>query len=207
MRAQYKEIIGIVILAVFFIVGAILSQRFSGEISRYLDFGIWGMAVYVAAGTLSTVIAPVNTVPLIPIAAALWGPFATALLSILAWWLGSLIAFFIARRYGRPLAARFVNMERVGEYEKILPERYVFWNIAFLRMAVPVDILSYAIGLFTSVGFTTYALATLIGVIPFAFVFAYAAQAPLPLQIGAMVLAAGALYTGYRRVKRLGKSK
>jgi len=196
-----KEILGVGVLLMFFIGGAVFSQRFSGEISQYLDFGLVGMATYVAAGIVATVVALVSTIPLIPIASELWGPLTTALLSIFAWGIGSIVAFLIARGYGRPLVARFADMEKVGKYEKALEGKYLFWNIVFLRMAVPVDILSYAIGLFSSVRLSTYALATFIGITPFAFVFSYVSRAPLILQIGAGLFAALAVYLGYGRVK------
>lgn len=197
-----KEIITLAILGLFFIAGAFFSQKFSGEIVRYLDFGAVGTLVYVLAGIAATVVASVSTVPLIPIAAALWGPFATAILSIVAWGTGSIIAFVIARKYGRPLVAKFADLEKIERYERALEGKYLFWNMVFLRLAVPVDILSYAIGLFASVSLRSYALATFIGITPFAFVFAYAARAPLLLQAGAGLLAGVAVYLGYRRVRR-----
>lgn len=68
-------------------------------------------------------------------------------------------------------------------------------------MAVPVDILSYAIGLFASVSLRSYILATFMGITPFAFVFPYAARASLWLQILGGILALIAVYLGYRRVR------
>ncbi|HYF10434.1 MAG TPA: VTT domain-containing protein [Candidatus Paceibacterota bacterium] len=195
------ETAGVLVLAVFFIIGALLSQRFSEEIVRYLDFGIAGMAAYVLAGIIATVIAPVSTLPLLPVGVVLWGPLWAAVLSILGWGIGAMIAFMIARRF-RALAARFVDMEKVGKYEKALAGPYLFWNIVFLRMAIPTDILSYAIGLFTSMGAGQYTLATFLGITPFAFVFAYASEASLWFQLGAGLLVLLVIYIGYRKIQK-----
>ncbi|OHA84734.1 MAG: hypothetical protein A2408_01665 [Candidatus Yonathbacteria bacterium RIFOXYC1_FULL_52_10] len=193
------EIAGVVVFALFFAGGAFLAGEFSDAVSRYLDFGIAGMAGYVFVGIIATVIAPVSTVALIPFAAVLWGPVTTALLSVVGWTIGSVVAYVIARRFGKPFVARFVDLRTIERYEHALGEKYLFWNIVLLRMAVPVDILSYAVGLFTSVKLSVYVAATIIGILPFAFIFAYAAQATLNFQIviGGVVLAT--IYLGYRK--------
>lgn len=48
-----------------------------------------------------------------------------------------------------------------------------FWLLVFLRMILPVDFLSYAIGLLSQINFWKFSLATFIGVIPFSFLFSY----------------------------------
>jgi uncharacterized membrane protein YdjX (TVP38/TMEM64 family) len=58
-------------------------------------------------------------------------------------------------------------------FEKTLPEKNIFWTVVMLRLMVPVDVLSYAVGLFSKMKSSTYFWATLLGVIPFAFIFAY----------------------------------
>ena len=63
-------------------------------------------------------------------------------------------------------------------------------------MVLPVDILSYALGLFTTIKTWKYILATFIGVIPFAFIFSYAGMVNIYYQIGAFVLAALVLLLG-----------
>jgi len=70
-------------------------------------------------------------------------------------------------------------------------------------MAIPVDVLSYTLGLFTSISFSRYLLATFIGVIPFAFFFAYAAGFPTVLQVISAILAIEVLIIGYKRWSRV----
>ena len=195
-----KEIIGALILLLFFASSILATQEFSSVIVEYFNPGILGMTAYILAGTLPTVIAPISTVALIPLAVMIWGPTTTAIMSIIGWTIGSVIAFMVARRFGKPLLVRFVDLRDIERYERVLGEKYVFWNILFLRMVIPVDILSYAIGLFTSINIGTYTLTTIIGITPFAFIFSYTAHAPFLFQVGAGILILLAIYLGYRKV-------
>jgi len=52
-----------------------------------------------------------------------------------------------------------------------------FWWIVLLRAIIPVDALSYAIGLFSRVSLWKYSLATFIGMVPMAFIISYAGEA------------------------------
>jgi uncharacterized membrane protein YdjX (TVP38/TMEM64 family) len=198
-----REIRGVVLLGVIFIAAAYLSERFQDGIAEYLDFGHWGMAVYALAGILATVIVPLTAVPLIPAAVVLWGPWVTALLNITGWMAGSMIAFAVARRWGKSFVERFVNFEKVSRYEKALGERNLFWNVIFLRILVPADILSYALGIFTRMSAGKYALATLVGITPLALVLPHLAQISLRYQIIAGAILVAMLYFGYNRIKKM----
>jgi len=68
-------------------------------------------------------------------------------------------------------------------FENNFSDKNLFWTVALLRIIVPVDILSYAIGLFSEMNSTPFFFATLIGVTPFAFIFAYAGTLPVRLQL------------------------
>lgn len=197
-----KEIIGIIIITAFFLAGTFVAKEYAGYIALYLDYGVPSMLVYMCVGIFATVVAPVSTLPLIPIAVALWGPFVTGTLSVIAWSIGSVIAFLIARRFGKPIIAHFVNLEKISKYENVLGEKYLFWDLILLRAAVPVDILSYAVGLFTSIGIGAYTLATFIGIIPFAFIFSYASRAPFLMQFLFGILAITVMYFGYRKIHK-----
>lgn len=201
LTQKTADLLKLVLLVLFFILAIFLSQYYQEEIVKYLDFGYLGMLIYILLGIISTVIAPVSTLALIPIATALWGGLVTALLNIIAWTLGAIIAFLISRRYGKPLVEKYSNVEKINKYEKVLGTKYIFWNLVALRMMLPVDILSYAIGLFTSVKLTTYASATFIGVIPFAFILAYTPTLSPAFQIGVGVFTLFIIYLGYKKIK------
>jgi len=196
-----KEIAGVVIVIALFIGASYFSNEYSDAIEDMVSLrGGIGIALYVGIIMIATIIAPINAVPLIPVAVLIWGSFTTAVLSILGWMLGSLFAFWIARRYGRRVVEHFVNLEKITRIEKMIPNEHLFISIILLRMALPVDILSYTLGMFTNIRFPTYFWATLIGITPFAFIFAYAATLPVSYQIIAGIVVLVFLYAAYKRV-------
>jgi uncharacterized membrane protein YdjX (TVP38/TMEM64 family) len=69
-------------------------------------------------------------------------------------------------------------------------------------MAIPADVLSYALGLLVMMPYTHYFLATLIGVTPFALIFAYATTLATPFIVGALILALLASTAGIWWIKR-----
>lgn len=185
-----KEFLGSSIIVALFLISALFSQAFDQEIRDALTaYQFFGIVLYVFAGFVATIIAPISSVFLIPLAVTLWGPLATALLSIFAWGLGSVVAYYLARTFGRPLVEHFADLSNVDKVGRVLPQKKIFIWIVLARMAMPVDILSYALGLFLKVPYRTYTLATIIGIAPFAFVFSYASSAPPIYIAGAGILA------------------
>lgn len=132
-----------------------------------------GAAIYVVVVAASVVVMPFSSLPLLPLAARSYGVVATALLSAAGWWIGCLIAFAIAR-LGRGYLERFTSLEAVDRMEDRVPRDVGFGGIVVLRMILPVDLVSFALGLLKRLPFRTYAVASLIGILPFAFVWSYA---------------------------------
>ncbi|MCR4284127.1 MAG: VTT domain-containing protein [Parcubacteria group bacterium] len=183
-KETLKNIIAIIIIIALFIIVSYLTQSYS-EIIREMVIldGILGMLLYVFITVVAVVFAPVSTLPFLAIASVLWGGFISAVLSIIGWTIGSAIAFNLARKYGRPLVSKFINIKKIERFENIVPSKHVFWTIVFLRLALPVDLLSYALGLLTKIPFSVFMYATVIGLTPFAFLFAYAVELPTSYQI------------------------
>ncbi|MBI1813174.1 TVP38/TMEM64 family protein [Candidatus Peregrinibacteria bacterium] len=132
-----------------------------------------GAALYVVLVITSIVVLPLSSLPLLPVAARIFGVWMTAILSIIGWWLGCLIAFQIAR-FGRKYLEKFASLSAVDRLEQKIPKDIGFAGIVILRMILPVDVTSFALGLLRHLSFSTYAIASLIGIIPFAFVWSYA---------------------------------
>lgn len=132
-----------------------------------------GALVYVLAGAASVVLLPLSSLPLVPLAARLWGVWVAGALSAAGWWLGALLAFWIAR-LARPSLERFVSLSALDRLERSLPPDVGFAAIVVLRIILPVDVTSFALGLLRELRFITYATASLVGIIPFAFVWSYA---------------------------------
>lgn len=180
-----NNVISILVILAAFIVASWLGKTFiETAFQSELLTGRFGVVAYVVFVTLNAVIvAPVGAVPLIPLATEIWGMVPTALFNIIGWTIGSIIAFGIARVFGRPYVERLVGAKNLDKSEKYFPQNALFWNVVLLRMILPVDILSYGLGLFSTLRLSSYTLATLIGVTPFAFIFSYAATLPLTYQL------------------------
>lgn len=188
-KDKIQSAIGILIIIIFFILSSYIVQSNLEYVRGLIGYNIWSMVLYILIAIIATVIAPVSALPLLPVASNVWGWLVTAILSIIGWTLGALIAFALARKYGVPLVKKFVSLDKIARFERLIPKENLFWGIVFLRMAVPVDVLSYVLGLFSHIRFRTYAIATLIGILPFAFVFAYLGRLPFSYQIFALYMA------------------
>ena len=81
--------------------------------------------------------------------------------------IGTSIAFFLARTYKEPLLERFVTLRRIHELEKEISGKKEFMAIlAFRLFTVPVvDISSYIAG-FTRISYKKFALATFQATLP-----------------------------------------
>ena len=189
LKQKSRAFIEILVIIILFILSSYIIQTNIEFFEYFMNNKLLGMAVYLIITIIAIVIAPVSTMALLPLAANLWGTVITAILSIVGWTIGSLIAFVLARKYGVPLVKKFVSLEKINKIEKMIPKKNLFWSIVFLRITIPVDILSYALGLFSKIKTLPYLLATIIGTIPFAFIYSYLGKMPFYYQIMAVILA------------------
>lgn len=134
---------------------------------------VLGAVIYLAVLVASVVLLPMSSLPLLPLATRCFGVPLTALLSAAGWWIGCLIAFQIAR-VGRAHLERITSMAAIDRIEEKIPGDVGFGGIVVLRMILPVDVVSFALGLLKRLRFRTYAVASLVGILPFAFVWSYA---------------------------------
>ncbi len=187
----------LMLVFILFIILSYFVQTNTDIVRTYIRDDYIGIILYIIITIIAVVIAPISATPLLPIASNLWGWFAAALLSIFGWTMGALIAFFLARRYGLPLVKKIVPLKRLKKVEDQIPQDNLFWLVVLMRMAVPVDLLSYALGLFTKMKYKDYILATIIGISPFAFVLAYLGEVPVLYQVMAFIVAFSLLIVGY----------
>ncbi|MFB6181499.1 MAG: TVP38/TMEM64 family protein [Candidatus Magasanikbacteria bacterium] len=192
-----KNIIVTTLVIALFVVSAYYSQQYTAQLKQFIGGdNIYSMSIYVLITIIAIVVAPIGTVPLVPMVGNMWGWFVGGLLSIIGWTVGGIIAFVLAKKYGYPLVSRLASVEKIQKIESNLPEKSRFWLVVFLRMAIPVDVLSYGLGLFSKMNTWKYAAATFIGVSPFGFLMAYAGTAPLWFQILAIALGVVAFLVG-----------
>jgi uncharacterized membrane protein YdjX (TVP38/TMEM64 family) len=196
-----KELLLVAIIGGLFLAASYLTVQYADSFKGLIALqGRAGMFFYVLLSATAVVVAPISTLPLVPVASVLWGSFIAALLTIAGWTAGSFIAFVLSQRYGRPLVARAISMERIDRLSSLIPERNLFWSVVFLRIVLPVEVVSYAVGLFTKMHLGSYVGATVLGITPFAFGFAYAVKLPMKYQFVAAVFGLIILYASYRHL-------
>jgi len=200
------SILGIATILILFILASFIVHTYESEINMLTERGgAFGMIAYIFIVVLAIVIAPISTVPLIPLASGLWGWFMAGVLSITGWAIGAQIAFHLARRFGKPLVEKLISIEKLTKFEERFSKEHIFWTIVFLRIVIPVDILSYAIGLFSNIKSSIYFFATVIGILPFAFVLAYAGTLTVWLQLIVFLVVATIFISWYVSTKILSK--
>ena len=167
------SLVWLAITAILFISISYFIQTNKELFTGWIVNGILGMISYILLHITAIVIAPFSAFPLISLATGIWGWKIAALLPFIGWLLGSTFAFLIARKWGVPFVSKFISLKKVHHLQESLSETAGFWNILFLRILLPGDYLSYALGLFTPISFRTYILATTIGLLPFAIGYSY----------------------------------
>ena len=187
-KKNIKPILQLAAVLAAFILVSYIAQKNVGILEHYIKNSATSVLIYIIILVISAIIAPIDIMFLIPAATAAWGWLNTALYSLIGWTLGSIAVFIISRRYGVPLIKKFLSMDQIYKYKKILPEKNAFFGIIFLRIAIPVDAISYGIGLFTEINLTTFFFATLIGFMPLAFLLAYLGTLPPIIQLISFVV-------------------
>lgn len=95
---------------------------------------IAGSIVYFVYTIVSIVIVPLPVIPLWPLVIHLYGIWLALALTLVATWTGALIAFYLARIYGRPLVIKVVGKPTFSQIEDIVQVHSLktFLTIRFL---------------------------------------------------------------------------
>lgn len=166
---------------VIFIIAFIVILKFDIDINellssaiamkRYLlKFGVWTPVVFFVIQTLQVIIAPIpgNVTGLA--SGALFGIYYGFLLSSGAIILGSILAFYLSRIFGKPLVYKFVNKEKIVKYEKLSSSKFSLGLfILFLLPFFPDDILCLMAGL-SAMPFSIFIILVIVGRLPGVFV-------------------------------------
>lgn len=174
------KIFGIIVLFIFFSYLAKTNLDFFKEL---LGNKTWGLFFWFLITITAVVIAPITNLFLMPLVSNIFGWMETAIVSVAAWSIGSFIVFYICRKYGVDLVKKFISLDQLHKIESKIPKENLFLDLILLRMIIPVEILSYGIGLFSKINFKMYAITTIIGLMPVAFLISYLGIVPLPYQI------------------------
>ena len=111
MIKDVKLWLTIIIILSLFIVSSFFAQKYHSELEDYIqDAGtIQGSILYIILTIGTVIVAPVTILPLISVLANTWGSFYVGILTIIGESLGALLAFYIAKKYGRPMAGKLTS--------------------------------------------------------------------------------------------------
>ncbi len=194
---RWKEYLWLAVLGVILIAAVFVVRAHENWISRFIErraFG--GVFLYLILNVLDAVLAPGATLPLIPVASQVWGRVPAAIATTAGWTAGSLIAFLIARRWGYPIVQKLTSIARVRSMRRYIPED-LFWSVVFARLVLPMDVISYVLGLLTHIGWWEYLIATALGLMPSALLLAYLGQIPNAYEIMAFAIGAALVIASF----------
>ncbi len=128
-------------------------------------WGAWGPVVFIAVMALSVLFAPIPNVPIFIAAGLAWGPVLGTVYSVTGLLIGSSMAFYVSRRFGRRHLPRLIGQkaaERLDGVAETMGGRVIFWS----RMlpAVNFDWISFVAGM-TSIRFAPFLVYSALGML------------------------------------------
>jgi uncharacterized membrane protein YdjX (TVP38/TMEM64 family) len=111
-------------------------------------FGVWAPVVLIALQTLQVVVAPVPGQVLAAVAGYLFGPWWGTLYNMIGITIGSTVAFWLSRRFGRAYVERVIDDEALETFDGFV-DRHGLLSlfILFLVPGLPDDALCFVGGL------------------------------------------------------------
>jgi len=158
-----------------FAAAVMLVREFAVPIQSALaGHGRLGVVVFVGTSVVAVLLPMATNLPLLPVAVLAWGPWWTALLLLLGWVLGAALSFWLGRHARETILRRFPSVQRHAGIDRLIDPRHRIVSLVMLRMTFPVDVLSYALGLFSrSTTLAENTLSTALGAAPFALLFSW----------------------------------
>lgn len=162
-RAQIALVLVLIISFGLYFLGKHISED---SIQRFVEStGPWAPIVYILSHQISYVFAPISGIPFLIAGFYLFGKNVVIYIYISSL-LASVINFSIAKRWGRPIVAKFAGKDSLAKIDKLAKE-YGLPTLIALRLFLGSlgDFVSYAYGL-TPMRFTTYVVTSALATIP-----------------------------------------
>lgn len=134
--------------------------------------GWWGPLALVGLNAAQIVFAPVPGYVMQLAAGFLFGPVWGGVWGSLGLIFGSSLAFWLARLYGRPVAARFIGHDRLERWERVTHSTSLL--VWFILLLAPTGDAPYFLAGLARVGFLRILLLTILTRVPSTFVVAAA---------------------------------
>lgn len=154
-RARRIAIVGSLVLALLVAGGMVLFDYSVGTVLDPLtvraaveQFGIFAPVAFIGLQVLQVVFAPIPGHVLALTGGYVFGPVIGTIYSLVGATIGSAIAFWVSRRFGRPAVERLVHPDRLSTFDGFLEDHgrlAVF--LVFLIPGLPDDALCFVCGL------------------------------------------------------------
>ena len=187
--SRWKELNALILTVVLFIAASLVARSYESELVSLLEgHGAEGIALYLVFILVTFVIAPIGgTLMTFPVVVVIWGPYVAALVTLVGWSLGTVLTYFLSRKYGRPLVERFVARASIERFGQALPKT-TFTSLVIAHAVFPGDFLGYVLGLVIRTPYWKYGLAAILGNIPYLIVLTFAASLNLVWQVALAAL-------------------
>ena len=197
-RQLLRPVLGGAWVLALFIAALLLEQQFATAIRGLLqDYPRLAVIVFFVTTIIAVLVPVLTNLPLVPMAVLAWGPAWTAVLLLGGWVAGAGLSFALGRHARRMILRHFPSVKRHADIDRLIHPRHRIASLALLRMTFPVDVLSYALGLFSrQTGLSENLLSTAIGAAPFAVFFALVPALSAAAQVYVFV-ASGLVFAGY----------
>lgn len=111
------------------------------------DLGPWGPVLLITVLAVAMVVAPIPNPPFMIAAGIAWGTLLGVVYAVIGQLIGSVIIFWLSRRFGRQLIPRLIGEEGASRVDRLatrMGPQLVFW---WRMMPVSFDFAAYAAGL------------------------------------------------------------
>lgn len=155
------------------IVFDLINSDIEDTVNFLKSFGNYALFVFFIIAVIDSVIAPLPSFVLFSAGGLVFGGFVGGLVALMGNFTGSILDFWLARRYGREFFKDVINEKQRIRFDKY-SEKYGGLALFILRLNpfTSTDVLSYMAG-FTNMPWKHFMLATFFGLAPLSFAQAY----------------------------------
>ena len=159
------------VMAALFVFAGLPMVRFASEPEKFRAWidasGVLGRLAYMGMVILQIIVAIIPGEPLEIVGGYAFGAVEGTLLCLIAATLGSLLVFWLVRRFGAPLVEVFFPPEKLRKlrFLKTSPKRDFIFLVIFMVPGTPKDLLCYFAGL-TDLPWRTWLLIATVGRLP-----------------------------------------
>jgi len=146
-----KILLALLVIATTYVVMALILRAIGLENAhRYIaQAGPLAPLIFIPICAVSLIVAPLSGSSIYIVGGALFGKGYAFILSLVATLIGCNVNFWISRKFGRKVAARFIGHSNMDELDKTIQRIKSHHSVFYMTLIMPLsqDIVSYAAGL------------------------------------------------------------